>query len=400
MPLYRYQAMDVRGDLQRSTLVAVDPAAAAATLIKRGLNPLRISEEEGTALSLKSFSSRIGIVRQREVVIFLRMLTALIASGITITESLSVLYSQVSGRRFRSVLEDLKTRIEGGIALSEALSLHPQIFPEIAVSMVRAGESGGILQESLQSLVIYLEKKATLRRTVVRALIYPAVVLLAAIGVIFFMVAFVIPRFIPLLKGGALPWNTQLLFDLSQFLIIYRLPLGISVVGGAALLVLLFSLQQTRAVLDRYKVMLPIVGMVFRLTVIVQFTRALASLLNSGLPLVESLRLTTDTVTNQAVKSAMESALRKVVAGDPFSVVVRDVPVFTSLTAALFKVGEQSGSMDDAALLLADIYEVQLEDRVALMSTMIEPTLIIFLGGVVGFVAWSLVAGIFSLYSI
>lgn len=400
MPLYRYQAMDVRGDLQRSTLVAVDPAAAAATLIKRGLNPLRISEEEGTALSMKSFSSRIGIVRQREVVIFLRMLTALIASGITITESLSVLYSQVSGRRFRSVLEDLKTRIEGGIALSEALSLHPQIFPEIAVSMVRAGESGGILQEALQSLVIYLEKKATLRRTVVRALIYPAVVLLAAIGVIFFMVAFVIPRFIPLLKGGALPWNTQLLFDLSQFLIIYRLPLGISVVGGAALLVLLFSLQQTRAVLDRYKVLLPIVGMVFRLTVIVQFTRALASLLNSGLPLVESLRLTTDTVTNQAVKSAMESALRKVVAGDPFSAVVRDVPVFTSLTAALFKVGEQSGSMDDAALLLADIYEVQLEDRVALMSTMIEPTLIIFLGGVVGFVAWSLVAGIFSLYSI
>ena len=400
MPLYRYQAMDVRGDLQRSTLVAVDPAAAAATLIKRGLNPLRISEEEGTALSMKSFSSRIGIVRQREVVIFLRMLTALIASGITITESLSVLYSQVSGRRFRSVLEDLKTRIEGGIALSEALSLHPQIFPEIAVSMVRAGESGGILQEALQSLVIYLEKKATLRRTVVRALIYPAVVLLAAIGVIFFIVAFVIPRFIPLLKGGALPWNTQLLFDLSQFLIIYRLPLGISVVGGAALLVLLFSLQQTRAVLDRYKVLLPIVGMVFRLTVIVQFTRALASLLNSGLPLVESLRLTTDTVTNQAVKSAMESALRKVVAGDPFSAVVRDVPVFTSLTAALFKVGEQSGSMDDAALLLADIYEVQLEDRVALMSTMIEPTLIIFLGGVVGFVAWSLVAGIFSLYSI
>ncbi|MBN2793680.1 MAG: type II secretion system F family protein [Desulfuromonadales bacterium] len=399
MPIYRYQAMDGEGTMHRSTLVAADPAAAAAALVKRGLNPLRIAEDEGDGASVEGLASRFGVVRQREVVIFLRMMAALIGSGITITEALSVLHTQAAGRRFRTVLGDLKTRVEGGIALSEALALHPRIFPEVAVSMVQAGESGGILQEALQSLVIYLEKKAALKRAVIRAFIYPSVVLLVAVGVIIFLVTFVIPRFLTLLQGRSLPWNTQFLFDLSQFLIHYRNPLIIGVVGTVALTVLLFSIRETRIVLDRYKVLLPVVGPVFRFSVIVQFTRTLASLLESGLPLVEGLRLTTATIGNQAVQSAMDGALKKVIAGDPLSLVIHDVPIFTSLAAALFRVGEQSGSMDESALLLADIYEVQLEDRVALMSSMIEPVLIVSLGGIVGFVAWSLVAGMLSLYA-
>ncbi|WP_321531405.1 type II secretion system F family protein [uncultured Desulfuromonas sp.] len=399
MPLYRYSAMNERGEIQRSTLVAADPSAAAASLAGRGLSLLQLQETDDEATDFSASLARMGRVRQREVIIFLRMLGALIGSGITITEAISVLQAQSSGRRLRAVLEDIKTHIEGGISLSEALAQYPRLFPEIAVNMVRAGESGGILQETLNSLVVYLEKKAALRRTVIRAFIYPSIVLLVAIGVIIFLVTFVIPRFLSLLEGRPLPWNTQLLFDLSQFLIRYHTPIIVAVLGTVALTVVLFSMPTSRQVIDRYKILIPVLGPVFRFAVIVQFTRTLASLLQSGLPLVESLRLTNATLSNQALQTALDDGLNKVVGGEPFSETIRAMPIFTSLAAALFRVGEQSGSMDDSAKLLADIYEAQLEDRVALMSSMIEPGLIISLGGIVGFVAWSLVAGMLSMYS-
>nr|WP_320115821.1 type II secretion system F family protein [uncultured Desulfuromonas sp.] len=399
MPLYRYSAMNERGEIQRSTLVAADPSAAAASLAGRGLSLLQLQETDDEATDFSASLARMGRVRQREVIIFLRMLGALIGSGITITEAISVLHAQTTGRRFRAVLEDIKTHIEGGISLSEALAQYPRLFPDIAINMVRAGESGGILQETLNSLVVYLEKKAALRRTVIRAFIYPSIVLLAAIGVIIFLVTFVIPRFLALLQGRSLPWNTQLLFDLSQFLIRYHTPIIAAVLGAVALTVLLFSMQASRQVIDRYKILVPILGPVFRFAVIVQFTRTLASLLQSGLPLVESLRLTNATLSNQALQTALDNGLNKVVGGEPFSETIRAMPIFTSLAAALFRVGEQSGSMDDSARLLADIYEAQLEDRVTLMSSMIEPALIISLGGIVGFVAWSLVSGMLSMYS-
>ncbi len=399
MPLYRYSAMNERGEIQRSTLVAADPSAAAASLAGRGLSLLQLQETDDEATDFSASLARMGRVRQREVIIFLRMLGALIGSGITITEAISVLHAQTTGRRFRAVLEDIKTHIEGGISLSEALAQYPRLFPDIAINMVRAGESGGILQETLDSLVVYLEKKAALRRTVIRAFIYPSIVLFAAIGVIIFLVTFVIPRFLALLQGRSLPWNTQLLFDLSQFLIHYHMPIIAGVLGAVAVTVMLFSMQASRQVIDRYKILIPILGPVFRFAVIVQFTRTLASLLQSGLPLVESLRLTNATLSNQALQTALDNGLNKVVGGEPFSETIRAMPIFTSLAAALFRVGEQSGSMDDSARLLADIYEAQLEDRVTLMSSMIEPALIISLGGIVGFVAWSLVAGMLSMYS-
>ncbi|WP_092075267.1 type II secretion system F family protein [Desulfuromonas thiophila] len=399
MPMYRYSAMDAGGQMQSSTLVATDPGAAALALLRRNLNPLRIEEAAEGAESLGQILGRLGRVRRRQVIIFLRMLAALLRSGITITESLSVLHGQAMGYRFRAVLEDIKIHIEGGVALSDALARYPRIFPAVAVNMVRAGETGGILEEALTSLVSYMEKRAALQRAILRAFIYPSVVLLVSVGVILFLVTFVIPRFLTLLQGRALPWNTQLMFDASQFILGHGRLLTLAVAASVLLLVLLFSVHESRALLDRYKVYLPLVGPVFRFSVIVQFTRTLASLLESGLPLVESLRLTTATVRNQAVKDAMEVALERIVSGDPLSLVVRDLPVFTGLATALFRVGEQSGSMDESAALLADIYEAQLEDRVATMSAMIEPVLIISLGGIVGFVAWSLVAGMLSLYS-
>ncbi len=399
MPIYSYTAIDNKGVLSRSTLVAANPSAAAGTILAKGLTPMEIQEaEEGGAADFSQMLQKIGRVRFQEIILFLRMMAALLGSGITITEAIAVLHEQMINRKFRFILGEVKMQIEGGVAFSEALGRHPAIFPEIVVNMLRAGEAGGILERVLSDLVIFMEKKADLKKMLIRSFLYPTVVLVVAIGVVVFLVVFVIPKFSVLLQGSKLPWNTQLMLDLSDFMIKNAKTIIMAIIGTIALTITLFSLQQTRKIIDLYKIHLPIFGLIARLGVIVQFARTLGSLLNSGIPLVEALNITRDTLGNQAAKADIDRAVEKVASGEQLSVVLAEAAIFTSLMVSMVRIGEQSGNLDKQVLLVADIYEQQLEDRIKLMSSLIEPMLIIFLGGLVGFVAWSLVAGMLSMY--
>jgi type IV pilus assembly protein PilC len=398
MPIYSYTAIDNKGEMSRATLVAANHSAAASAIISKGMTPVAISETEEGGLDANSFLQRIGTVRLREIVLFLRMMAALIGSGITITESIAVLHEQMLNRKFKHILGEVKMQIEGGVLFSDALSRYPRIFPEIAVNMIRAGETGGILENVLLDLVVYMEKKAALKRMLVKSFMYPSVVLVVAIGVVIFLVVFVIPKFTVLLKGSRLPWNTQFLLDLSQFMTKNAVTLIMAVMGTVAIVIALFAIQETRKYIDRYKVHLPVLGPIFQLGTMVQFARTLGSLLNSGIPLVEALGITRDTLNNMAARNAITKAVEQVAAGEQLSVVLVGTGIFTSLMISMVRIGEQSGSLDQQALLVAGIYEQQLEDRISIMTSMIEPLLIISLGGVVGFVAWALVAGMLSMY--
>lgn len=399
MPMYAYTAIDSKGVLSRSTLVAASPSAAASSILAKGLTPMEIREtEEGSGTDFNKLLLQFGRIRLREIVLFLRMMAALLGSGITITEAIAVLHEQVLNRKFKYVLGEVKMQIEGGVAFSESLGRYPTVFPEVVVNMLKAGEAGGILERVLSDLVIYMEKKAALRKMLLRSFLYPTVVLVVAIGVIIFLVVFVIPKFTVLLQGNKLPWNTQLMLDISDFMIKNAKALIMGTVGGIALVITLFNLQQTRHLIDRYKVFLPVFGPIARMGVIVQFTRTLGSLLNSGIPLVEALSITRDTLTNKAAKTDVDRATEKVASGEQLSVVLAGASLFTSLMVSMVRIGEQSGNLDKQVTLVADLYEQQLEDRVKWMSSLIEPLLIISLGGMVGFVAWALVAGMLSMY--
>ncbi len=399
MPMYAYTAIDGKGELSRSTLVAASPSAAASSILAKGLTPMEIREtEEGSGADLSTILLQFGRIRLQEIILFLRMMAALLGSGITITEAIAVLHEQMLNRKFKHVLGEVKMQIEGGVAFSESLSRYPTVFPEVVVNMLKAGEAGGILERVLSDLVTYMEKKAALRKMLIRSFLYPSVVLVVAIGVVIFLVVFVIPKFTVLLQGTKLPWNTQLMLDISDFMIKNAKTLIMGTVGAIALLITLFNLQQTRQLIDRYKVFLPVLGPIARMGVIVQFARTLGSLLNSGIPLVEALSITRDTLTNKAARTDVDQATDKVAAGEQLSVVLSGASLFTSLMVSMVRIGEQSGNLDKQVTLVADLYEQQLEDRVKWMSSLIEPMLIIFLGGVVGFVAWALVAGMLSMY--
>ncbi|MGI6656196.1 MAG: type II secretion system F family protein [Desulfobulbus sp.] len=399
MPMYAYTAIDSKGELSRSTLVASSPSAAASALLARGLTPMEIREtEETSGADFNKILLQFGRIRLQEIILFLRMMAALLGSGITITEAIAVLHEQTLNRKFKYVLGEVKMQIEGGVAFSESLGRYPTVFPEVVVNMLKAGEAGGILERVLSDLVVFMEKKTALRKTLMRSFLYPAVVLVVAIGVVIFLVVFVIPKFTVLLQGTKLPWNTQLMLDISEFMVQNAKPLIMGTLGSIALIIALFHLQQTRQLIDRYQVFLPVLGPIARMGVIVQFARTLGSLLGSGIPLVEALTITSETLSNKAARMDVERATEKVAAGEQLSVALGEASLFTSLMISMVRIGEQSGNLDKQVALVADLYEQQMEDRVRWMSSMIEPMLIIFLGGVVGFVAWALVAGMLSMY--
>ena len=398
MPIYRYSAIDGKGVMGQATMVAANHSAVAASLIAKGMTPVAISEAEEGEVGFKDAFNKFGLVRLREIVLFLRMMAILIASGITITEAIAVLHEQTINRKFRYVLGEVKMMIEGGVSLSDALSRFPRVFPDITVNVIRAGETGGMLEKIMMTLVVYMEKRAALKKAMLRSFLYPSVVLVVAIGVVIFLVVFVIPKFSMLLKGAKMPWNTQFLLDLSQFITKNAVTLIMAVLGVISLIITLFVVRESRNFIDRHKIRLPVFGPIFQLGLIVQFTRTLGSLLASGIPLVEALNATRGTLSNVAAQIAIANAAEKVAGGEQLSVVLADTGIFTSLMISMVRIGEQSGNMDQQSLLVADLYEQQLEDRIAVMSSMIEPMLIIFLGGVVGFVAWALVAGMLSMY--
>lgn len=400
MPLYRYSALDTQGNIVRATLVATNMADAASILLGKGLTPMGFEEvEEGAGLDIGKYLSRFGRIRFREIVLFLRMMSAMLASGITITEAIGVMYEQTINRRFRYVLQEVKMQIEGGVSFSDALGRHPAVFPGEVINMIRAGEAGGILEKVLSDLVVFLEKRAALKKLIISSTIYPTTVLVVAIVVVVFLVTFVIPRFTTLLQGGQLPWNTQFLLDVSDFMIANASQLLMTTAGSIVLFIVLMTTRQSRFYIDKYKIFLPVFGIIARLGSIVQLARTLGSLLGSGIPLVEALTITMDTVKNSSLKKDIADSVEKVASGDQLSEALSESRIITSLMVAMVRIGEQSGNLDKQISLVAELYEEILEDRIKLMTSMIEPALIIFLGGVVGFVAWALVAGMLSMYS-
>ncbi|WP_300672551.1 type II secretion system F family protein [Desulfoluna sp.] len=404
MPFYTITAAAQDGRTFSRTVNARDESSAVEELRKDGHVIIDIFEERGgesPGFQMKNFQflTAISRVSNKNLILFFRMLSSLIASDVTITEALVILHEQEENRKLKAIIGDIREHIEGGIPLSEAFERHPSVFSGLVINMIRAGELGGILDVVLERISEYLESKAALKSKMIMSMIYPAVVLVVSIGVIIFLVAFVIPRFAGLLGGRKLPANTQLLLDMAGFLTDNALPLVAGFAGSIVGLIVLMMTEPSRRIIDRYKIYIPVIGPVIRYGVIVQFSRTFASLLESGISLVDALKSTGATITNLAVKEIIERMTGNVLAGEPLSTVVGETGFFTPMVKALTKIGEHSGLLDNSMVTIAELHERILEEKINRMSAMIEPALIISLGGIVGYVAWGLIAGMLAMYT-
>ncbi|MCG8642529.1 MAG: type II secretion system F family protein [Desulfobacterales bacterium] len=398
MPIFEYVAVDSSGGKIKNTITAPDEGAAARLLQDDGFIIQNIRELTGAAADLSRFSL-FQRVSNKQVVLFFRMFSSLIHSNVSVSEAMGILVMQAESRTMKKALINIKSDIEGGVRLSDAFARYPRIFEPLVTNMIRAGELGGILDVVLDRISDFLEGRAALKRKMILSLIYPTVVLVVTLAVVGFFVGFVIPRFASLLQGRQLPANTQFLLDVSQFLQTNMLGIGIGFFILAGTIVLLMKTEITRLYIDRYKIYLPVIGPILRYGTIVQFSKTFASLLESGITLIDGLKSVSGTVANLEVKRLIEEMTEKVLGGQALSVALQGQFFFTPMFVAMIKIGEETGLMDMAMRSVEDLHEKILVDKIAKMTAMIEPALIITLGVIVGYVAWGLVAGMFALYA-
>ncbi len=398
MPFYECRAMDPGGNMIRLRLEAESPGAAAAEARARGVTLISV-EETGGGAGLGAFSpTRFLPVTTRDKALLFRMLATLVKSEVTVTQAIRILRDQTDRMNVKAVLAEVLSRVEGGSPLSDAMGHHPRVFSAMIVNLIRAGEMGGILDTVFQRIADYLERRAELRNKLMMSFFYPGIVLVVGIGVVVFMVLFVIPRFIGLIRGK-LPPVTQFLMDFTAFLQDNGLNILMGLGAGLAVLIVLHALPLTRYYLDRYKVCLPVVGPIIRLGVVVSFSRTFSVLLESRIPMVEALRATNATIRNTAVNRFLDRTVDRVLAGEPLSATLKDGWAFTPITMSLANIGEHSGLMSESMLTVAEVHEKLLEDKIARMSAMVEPALIITLGVLVGVVVYGLISGMLAMYA-
>lgn len=398
MPIFKYTAIDPEGNKVKNTINAPDEGAAGRLLKGDNFIVQQLIEVKGTAAGKKNFTIGAG-VRTKEIILFFRMFSSLINSNVTISEAMGILQMQAESRTMKNALTDIKSDIESGVPLSDAFARYPKIFSPLVTNMIRAGELGGILDVVLDRISDFLESRAALKGKMILSMIYPSVVFIVTMIVVGFLVGFVIPKFSTLLQGRRLPANTQLLLDMADFMQTNILGISIGIIVLILLIIILMTTEGTRLHIDRLKIYVPVIGPVMRYGVIVQFAKTFASLLESGITLINALKAVGDTVPNLEAKRLITRMNEKVLAGETLSSALRDQTFFTPMVVAMIKIGEQTGLMDQSMTTVGELHEKILTDKISRMTAMIEPALIITLGGLVGYVAWGLIAGMLTMYS-
>lgn len=382
MPSFVYVARETgTGREIRSSVDAATEQAAVAALLNRNL--LVVSIQEKVA---KKGRTSGGTVPLADLVVFTRQLATMIDAGLAMVQCLQALADQTQNKAMRDVIKDVCTRVESGDSFSEALQKHPNAFNRLYVAMVGAGEKGGLLAEILARLAVYLENTARLRKKVKSAMMYPTVVTVVAIGITIFLLVKVIPVFGDIYSGfGAeLPGPTQFMISLSN--IVKKYFLVILLLGGGGVYGWLYFIKTKsgREFWDKNRIRLPIFGIIAHKICLARFTRTLASLVRSGVPILEVLHIVSQTVGNVVMEKAIKVASADIERGEGISTALGKHPIFPNMIIRMITAGEQTGKIDNMLERISDFLDEEIETILSGLTSLIEPILIVFLGVVVG----------------
>jgi type IV pilus assembly protein PilC len=399
MPTFVFKAMDVAGMPAKGEVEAVSKQDVAEQLKQRGLIVLDIaSKYRSRELNFELFAR----VKADEMAVFSRQLATMVSSGMTILRSLHVLESQTDNKLLKTTLAAVRGDVEAGLLLSDALERHPKIFGPLYVAMVRAGEAGGVLEMSLLRTADQLEKDASLKRQVRSAMIYPTLVISFAVIVMLALVAFLIPVFQSVFKqfGGHLPALTAFMVGFSA-LIRHQ---GYIVLAVIVALVFAFvkwkKSKKGRAQWDAFKLRIPMkIGDVVQKVAIARWSRTFASLTAAGVPVMQALDICGKTAGNAVVEHSMGLVIDSVKAGGTIADPLKQCKVFPTMVAQMVGVGEETGAVDAMLAKIADFYEDQVETAVKTLTAILEPAMIILVGGMVGVIVISMYLPLFDVYN-
>jgi type IV pilus assembly protein PilC len=382
MPSFVYVARETASGREiRSSVEAATEQAAIAALLNR--NMLVVSIQEKIGRKGKTSGGRVALM---DLVIFTRQLATMIEAGLAMVQSLQALAEQTTNKIMRDVIKDVCTRVEGGDSFSEALQKHPKVFSRLYVCMVAAGEKGGLLAEILARLATYLENTNRLRKKIKSAMMYPTVVTIVAILITIFLLVKVVPVFGEIFAsfGAELPGPTQGLIDLSNF--VKRYLIFLLVAGGGSVYAWLYFIKTPvgRQFWDARRIKLPIFGVIAHKICLARFTRTLASLIRSGVPILEVLQIVSQTVGNVIMEKAIKTAAVDIERGESISASLGKHPIFPVMIIRMITAGEQTGKIDNMLERVSDFLDEEIETTLSGLTALIEPILIVFLGVVVG----------------
>lgn len=398
MASFEYKALDVNGKETKGRVEAMDINTASAALKDRGLYVVTISEAGKRKGGFRALLSSNFSVRKRDLVFFFKQLAFMLRAGLPVLQALNISRKQSTGR-LKMVTEELIHDVETGQPLSTAMKKYKtDVFPPIVANMVMAGENTGGLDIVMLRLAEHLEKKLALRSQTVSAMIYPSVVILAAIAVVSFLLGVIIPKFAWFLskKGKQLPPSTQLLIDMSDFVVNYGVYMVVAFLVLAVLTGLYYATPRGRLMFDTLLLKLPVIGPLLTHSAMADFTWSLSMMLRSGLTAFEGLNIVSKVVGNRYISDHLAGAAEKIKVGKDLASSIKGKGI-PDLVPQMTEVGEQTGALDHILDELGGFYEERLETGVKRMAALIEPLLIIVIGVIVGFVYYAFFMALFSL---
>ena len=401
MPTFKYEAMTSDGEVVKDQIRARNTDEAVSQLRDRNLFPTKVKEvsERKAKKSADTGGRRagraplsIGSVGAKHVNLFTRQFATLIDAGVPVVQSVDTLRNQVDDSLLQHILACVADEVEGGASLSEAMSNHPKAFDRLYVNMVRAGETGGVLDQVMQRLAEFREKAADLKRRVISALIYPACVVTVAIGIIAVIMVYVVPKFEKMFEdlGISYPVPTRMLFSFSEYAAQYwyfalAVPVGFYALGK------IIGMTRTGShAIDWFKLKIPLVGSIIHRSAIARFTRTLGTLLGSGVPILEALEISRQTAGNSVLAHAIEDVSDGIQEGEPMARPLGQSGACDEMVVNMVEVGEETGTLDTMLMRVADNYDDQVDAAVDRLTTAMEPIMVVVLGCVVGFIVVSL----------
>ena len=407
MSTFAFRAVDVAGVPSRGEVDAESKGQVSEQLRERGLIVLDVSEKS-EALRLESFLDRFRGIKTRDLSVFARQFSTLVASGMPMLRSLYTLEDQTEDERLKDAIAGVRNDVEAGSSLADAMERRPQIFDTLFRAMVRSGESSGRLDDALERVAFQLEKMDALKRQIRSAMMYPAFIFTAAILIMLAVVIFIVPVFANAFKEAVsdqpgasadLPTMTQFTIGISNFVTDFWFIWVPGTIGG---FIAFFQWKRTdtgRAQWDRLKLKLPFhIGDIVRKVAVARWSRTFAGAVGSGVPLLQSIKLVGQTSGNAVVEQSMDDVYASVKAGGTLAHPIEENEAFPPMVGHMMSVGEETGQLEQMLTKVADFYEAEVDAKVKALTSLLEPIMIVAVGGMVGFIVISMYLPLFSLY--
>ena len=397
MPEYLWEGLTRKKETKKGEMEAPDEGAVRTQLRRQGIKPVSIRKKPKDLLENIPFFKQK--VKEKDVVIFSRQFATMIDAGLPIIQCLELLSAEEENVTFKKIITTIKDDIESGISLSDALKKYPDVFDELFVNLVAAGEAGGILDVILNRLSAYMEKAMKLKAKVKGAMTYPASVLVISIAVVILLLYKVVPVFEEMFAGfgSALPGPTQFLVNASAFVqnnILYM-------IAAAVIIAFVFKryhkTERGRLQIDTFVLKSPVFGMLLKKVAVAKFSRTLSTMMSSGVPILDGLEIVSKTAGNKVIENALMDTKKSISEGKTIAEPLRESGIFPSMVVSMIGVGENTGALDAMLAKIADFYDDEVDTAVDAMTALLEPFMMVFLGGVVGGMIIALYLPIFSM---